>query len=60
MDRIFKLNFKIVLLIFVFLDLLCVGMGMGVPLSCILFGFPVGWYITRRLIITAESMKDIL
>ena len=60
MDRIFKLNFKIVLLIFVFLDLLCVGMGMGVPLFCILFGFPIGWYITRRLAIAEESMKDIL
>ena len=59
MDRIFKLKFKIVLLIFIFLDLLCVGMGMGVPFFCILLGFPVGWYITRRLIITAESMEDI-
>jgi hypothetical protein len=59
MDRIFKLNFKIVLLIFVFLDLLCVGMGMGVPIFCILLGFPIGWYITRRLIITAESVKEI-
>jgi hypothetical protein len=59
MGRIFKLNFKIVLLIFVFLDLLCVGMGMGVPIFCILFGFPVGWYIAGRLITTAESVKEL-
>ena len=60
MDRILKLNFKIVLVIFIIIDLVCVGMGMGVPIFCILFGFPVGWYITRRLVMAAESTKDIL
>lgn len=60
MDRIFKLNIKITLLIFAFLDLFCVGMGMGVPIFCILFGFVVGWYIAKRLTLYNENLKDIL
>lgn len=59
MDRILKLNFKIVLVIFIIIDLVCVGMGMGVPIFCILFGFPVGWYIAGRLITTTESVKEL-
>lgn len=51
---------KVAFVVFVLIDLLCVGMGMGVPFLCILFGFPTGWYITRRLATTAESVKDIL
>ena len=60
MDRIFKLNIKITFLIFAFLDLICVGMGMGVPIFCILFGFIVGWYIVRRVTLQEENQKKIL
>ncbi len=60
MDRLFRLNSKIVLLIFVFLDLICVGMGMGVPIFCILFGFVVGWYIARRITLLYEVPGDVL
>lgn len=59
MDRIFKLNLKIVFLIFIILDLFCVGMGMGVPFFCILFGFLVGWYAARRVTTVTEKRKDI-
>lgn len=60
MEKIFKLNIKITFLIFVFLDLICVGMGMGVPIFCILFGFLVGWYIVKRVTLQEENPKDIL
>jgi hypothetical protein len=60
MHGIFKLNLKFVLLIFVVIDLLCVGMGMGVPIFCILFGFVVGWYIAKRVILMTEGLKEIL
>lgn len=60
MDRLFRLNLKVAFVVFMVIDLLCVGMGMGVPFFCILFGFPIGWYITRRLAMAAESAKDIL
>jgi prolipoprotein diacylglyceryltransferase len=32
-----------------------VGAGMGVPIFCILLGFPLGWYIARR---TFAATKD--
>jgi uncharacterized protein YneF (UPF0154 family) len=53
-------NIKIAFLIFAFLDLICLGMGMGVPIFCILFGFVVGWYIVRRVTPNEENPKDIL
>ncbi|MBM4240964.1 MAG: hypothetical protein FJ150_04795 [Euryarchaeota archaeon] len=43
----YKLNLKIAFLIYVIIDVLCVG--MGVPFFCILLGFPVGWYIAKRI-----------
>lgn len=60
MDKIYKVNIKIAFLIFAFLDLICLGMGMGVPIFCILFGFVVGWYIVRRVTPNEENPKDIL
>jgi len=57
---IFNWKPKIVLALFILLDLLCVGMGMGVPIFCILFGFVVGWYIATRISILDLSIKDTL
>jgi hypothetical protein len=59
MPKIFKMNLKIVLVIFIVLDLFCIAMGMGVPIFCILFGFPIGWYIAKRITINPENMKII-
>jgi len=33
--------------LYVALDVLAIGMGMGVPIFCILLGFPAGWYAVR-------------
>jgi len=60
MDRAFRLNTKVAFVIFVIVDLVCVGMGMGVPIFCILFGFFVGWYIARRATIATANVKDVL
>lgn len=49
MRKVFDLRIGWALAIFAFLDLVCVGLGMGVPIFCILFGLPVGWYIARRV-----------
>ena len=59
MNKIFKINIKIVLVIFIVLDLFCIAMGMGVPIFCILFGFPMGWYIAKRITINPENMNII-
>ena len=36
------------LIAYVVMDGLLVAMGMGVPIFCILFGFPVGWFTAMR------------
>lgn len=60
MDIVFRLNIKIAFLIYAFLDLFCVGMGRGVPIFNILFGFVIGWYIVRRIILQEENYNNIL
>lgn len=50
MKAMSKRRFFIAFIIYAVIDTICVGMGMGVPIFCILLGFPVGWYITKHLI----------
>ncbi len=59
MDRILRLNTKTAFAVFVIVDLVCIGMGMGVPLACILFGFFVGWYIAKRATIATANVRDV-
>jgi hypothetical protein len=33
---------------------------MGIPIFCILLGFPVGWYIARRLTGSQSNLKEKL
>jgi hypothetical protein len=58
MKKFLKIKPWLGYLIFVVLDLLCVGAGMGVPIFCILLGFPVGWYLARRHLMLSRGMKD--
>ncbi len=54
MNKIFRLNAKIVVVLYSLIDIICVGAGMGLPIFCILLGFPFGWYITRRISISND------
>jgi hypothetical protein len=60
MRKVFALRIRWVLAIFIFLDLVCVGIGMGVPIFCILFGLPVGWYIAQRVATGSLQVGQIL
>ncbi len=60
MGRLFSLKPGWAFGIFVFLDVLCVAMGMGVPIFCIVFGFLVGWYIAKMVTAITEPMQDFL
>lgn len=59
-SKIHKLSLKRAFLLFVILDIVCMGLGMGVPIINILFGFLVGWYLVKRLSLKKHEMKDIL
>jgi hypothetical protein len=60
MNRMYTLKWGWALLIYCFLDLVCVGMGMGVPIFNILFGLVVGWYAARRIALTATELRAVL
>jgi hypothetical protein len=47
-------------ILFVLLDVACVGLGMGVPLFCIGLGFLVGWRVARKLDVVGLAMPQIL
>lgn len=47
--------------IFIVINTICAGLGMGVPILNILFGFTVGWYQARRIITQpVNNMKQAL
>jgi len=60
MDKLIKLNIKVVVVLYIIMDVICAGAGMGVPIFCILFGFPLGWYITKRICVSGEYSFPIL
>ena len=60
MNKLFTINKRLALGIFLFLDLICVGMGMGVPIFCILFGFVVGWYNVKRVTTSQSQTLTVL
>lgn len=47
-------------IVYVVLDILCVGMGMGVPFFNILFGFVGGWYVARRVCAVDKDTGQVL
>jgi len=60
MNRILTVKAWVVFAAYVFADVVCVGMGMGVPIFCIGFGFLVGWYIAARAIRSGSDLSDAL
>jgi len=60
MRKILSLKSVWLYLIFALLDIICVGLGMGVPLFSILLGLPVGWVITKRMADNITKPKLIL
>jgi hypothetical protein len=55
MKKLITLSTKIVVILYLLIDIICVGAGMGLPIFCILFGFPLGWYITKRVSASSEQ-----
>jgi hypothetical protein len=58
MKKLLKLNIKTVVILYILIDIICVGAGMGVPIFCILFGFPLGWYITQRVSASTQQLHQ--
>ena len=54
------MNTKIAFAVFIIADLVCVAVGMGVPIFCIGFGFLIGWYIVKRVTMATANVKEVL
>jgi len=57
--KLLKLNAKIVVILYMLIDIICTGAGMGVPIFCILLGFPLGWYLTKRIWVSKKYSYSI-
>jgi hypothetical protein len=60
MNRLFTLHPGWTFGTFIIFDTICVGMGMGVPIFCILFGCLVGGYIAMRVAPTTSQIRELL
>jgi hypothetical protein len=61
MDWLWTISFRKAFLIYIIIDLICVGpLGMGVPIFSIILGFPVGWYLAKRLYKPDLNVKILL
>jgi len=47
------------LILYILLDTVCIGMGMGVPIFCILLGFIVGWFAVRYVTSRVDGMNHV-
>ena len=54
MEKLIKLDTNFAVILYMVIDIICVGAGMGVPIFCILLGFPLGWYIVKRISASTE------
>lgn len=59
MQGFLKLRWWLGLIIYIVLDVIAVGMGMGVPIFCIVLGFPVGWYLARRHLLLQPELEHV-
>jgi len=60
MKKISEIKPGWLLLIYIIIDILCAGAGMGVPIFCILLGFIVGWVIIRIILSQTNELNEIL
>jgi hypothetical protein len=61
MDWFWNIGFYKAFFIYIIIDLLFVGpFGMGVPFFSVLLGFPVGWYLAKRIYRPGLDVKIIL
>ena len=59
MDKMIKLGNKTAVITYLIIDIVCAGAGMGVPIFCIILGFPLGWFIARRTAALAPDPHSI-
>lgn len=60
MHKFYTLRYWVLIIISFLIIAVLTGMGMGVPILNILFGFAIGWYATKRAFLLYEDLKERL
>lgn len=60
MKNIFDIKIGWLLFIYIIIDILCTGAGMGVPIFNILFSFFVGWALIKIILIKNNCIIEVL
>ena len=60
MSKLLKRQYLLPIIAFIVLDVVAVGMGMGIPIFAILFGFVVGWLLPSILSNAALRLRPML
>jgi hypothetical protein len=58
--NIFKLTSPKAFILYIIINLLCTGAGMGIPIFNIGFGLLVGWYLIRRNLLDTKESNILL
>ena len=48
------------LLCFILIDVIFIGMGMGVPFFCILMGIPLGWFLVLHVAARTSGTREVM
>ena len=48
------------LLLFTLINVIFIGMGMGVPFFCILMGIPLGWFLVLYATARTNGMREVM
>jgi hypothetical protein len=59
MQKLISIKIHWAFFLYILFDIIATGMGMGVPIMNILFGFIVGWYIARRALLMGLSYRNL-
>ncbi len=60
MDKLIALKPLWALLLFTLLNVIFIGMGMGVPFFCILMGIPLGWFLVLYVTARTSGMREVM
>ena len=60
MNKFFTMRYWILIVISVLATTILSGIGMGVPILNILFGFIIGWYAVKRACLLYENLEERL
>jgi len=60
MNKFFTMRYWILIVISVLTTTILSGIGMGVPILNILFGFIIGWYAVKRACLLYENLEERL